>query len=173
MSATVVIKKYGNRRLYDTSASRYVNLEEIAAQVRNGKDVKVVEAKTGEDLTRATLAQIIMEEAKAQPTGLPQELLTQLLLATDKVRQDFMGWYLKSAFESYQKVQHAVQSGLAQVFSPLDMVRSLIPGTSNEVEQLKNRVAELERELESRKAPRKVRKGAQIARKKVREAKAR
>ena len=67
----VVIKKYANRRLYDTSGSRYINLEDIAALVRNGKDLQVVDAKTGEDLTRVTLTQIIVEDAKEQPTGLP------------------------------------------------------------------------------------------------------
>ena len=52
---TVVIKKYGNRRLYDTAASRYVNLDDIAGLVREGKEVRVVDAKTGQDLTRVTL----------------------------------------------------------------------------------------------------------------------
>ncbi len=65
-AASVVVKKYGNRRLYDTSGSRYVNLDDIAALIREGKDVKVVEAKTGEDLTRVTLTQIITEDAKEQ-----------------------------------------------------------------------------------------------------------
>ena len=50
--ATVLIKKYGNRRLYDTQASRYVNLDDIAAMIREGKPVQVVDAKTREDLTR-------------------------------------------------------------------------------------------------------------------------
>src|SRR4051812_40081443 len=164
-SGAVVIKKYGNRRLYDTSASRYVNLDDIAAQVRNGKDVKVVDAKSGEDLTRTTLAQIIMEEAKDQPAGLPVELLRQLLIASDKVRQDLMGWYLKSAMDGYQKVQSAVQTGLSQVFSPFDLVKSFIPKTGgDEAEQLRQKVAELEKELESRKAPRKARKVVKSAR---------
>jgi len=70
-SDLVVIKKYPNRRLYDTSASRYINLEDIAAFVREGRDLQVVDAQTGEDLTRVTLAQIIMEDARQQPTGLP------------------------------------------------------------------------------------------------------
>ena len=63
----IVIKKYANRRLYDTSNSRYINLEDIAALVRNGKDVQVVDASSGEDITRVTLTQIIVEDAKGQP----------------------------------------------------------------------------------------------------------
>lgn len=156
----VVIKKYGNRRLYDTSASRYVNLDDVGAMIRNGTEVKVVDAVTGEDLTRVTLTQIIVEDAKDQPGGLPLELLRQLVMASDQVRQEFMSWYLKSAFESYQKVQSAVQSGLEQLgsaaLSPLEMVKSFLPGAESkpaeprEVERLRRRVAKLESQLRSR-----------------------
>ena len=82
-SATVVIKRYANRRLYDTAASRYVNLDDIAALVREGKDVKVVDAKSGLDITRVTLTQIITEDARDKPTGLPLELLRQLIVASE------------------------------------------------------------------------------------------
>ena len=148
----VVIRKYGNRRLYDTSASRYVNLDGLAAMVRNGTEVKVVDAETGEDLTRVTLTQIIVEDAKGQSSGLPLELLRQLIMASDRVRQEFMSWYLKSAFESYQKVQSAVQSGLEQLgsaaLSPLEIVKGFLPGDGStdkrEIERLRRRVAELE-----------------------------
>jgi polyhydroxyalkanoate synthesis repressor PhaR len=125
-AATVVIKRYGNRRLYNTAASRYVNLDDIAALVREGKDVQIVDAKTGQDLTRVTLTQIITEDARDKPTGLPLELLRQLIVASDEVRQEFIMWYLKSAFETYQTVQNAVQSRLGEVqsaiLSPVEMV---------------------------------------------------
>jgi polyhydroxyalkanoate synthesis repressor PhaR len=65
----IVIKKYGNRRLYDSAGSRYVNLDDIAELVRAGQNVQVVDAKTGKDLTRVTLTQIITEDAKDKPTG--------------------------------------------------------------------------------------------------------
>src|ERR1700751_5349831 len=117
--ASVLIKKYGNRRLYDTAASRYVNLDDIAAFIREGRDVQVVDAKTGRDLTRVTLTQIITEDAKDKPTGLPLELLRQLIIASDEVRQEFVMWYLKSAFDSYQKVQDAVQNRLGEVQSAI------------------------------------------------------
>ncbi len=117
--ASVVIKKYGNRRLYDTVASRYVNLDQIAGFIREGKDVRVVDAKTGKDLTRVTLTQIITEDAKGKPTGLPLELLRQLVVASDEVRQEFVMWYLKSAFDAYQKVQDAFQSQLGGVQSAI------------------------------------------------------
>ena len=158
---TIVIKKYGNRRLYDTAASRYVNLDDIAAFVREGKPVQVVDAKTGQDLTRVTLTQVIMEDARDKPTGLPLELLRQLVIASDEVRQEFIMWYLKSAFDTYQKVQDAVHSRLGEVqsaiLSPMDMMKKLLGDspsaqpqaqTEPELDRLRQRLAELEARLE-------------------------
>ncbi len=116
--AKVVLKKYGkNRRLYDTSSSRYVNLDEVATLVRNGTEVQIVDAKTGEDLTRGCLMQIVMEDAKEKPTGLPLELLRQLVVASDHVGREFIMWYLNSAFDAYRKVQNTVEDGLSEVKS--------------------------------------------------------
>jgi polyhydroxyalkanoate synthesis repressor PhaR len=155
----VVIKKYGNRRLYDTAGSRYVNLDDLAALVRAGKEVRVVDAKTGRDLTRVTLTQIITEDAKDKPTGLPLELLRQLIIASDEVRQEFLMWYLKSAFDTYEKLQDAVQNRLTEVqsaiLSPVDTMKRLLTSTSlmpastgeSEVETLRKRVSELEARL--------------------------
>jgi polyhydroxyalkanoate synthesis repressor PhaR len=158
--APVVIKKYRNRRLYDSSNSRYVNLDDIAGLIREGKDVQIVDAKTGQDLTRVTLTQIITEDAKERPTGLPLELLRQLIVASDEVRQEFVMWYLKSAFDTYQKVQDAVQSRLGEVqsaiLSPVDMMKKFLgaPATPQtraeaepEIDVLRKRVAELEARL--------------------------
>ncbi len=156
--AGVLIKKYGNRRLYDTADSRYVNLEDIASFIREGRDVQVVDAKTGKDLTRVTLTQIITEDAKDKPTGLPLELLRQLVVASDEVRQEFIMWYLKSAFDAYQKVQDAVQSRLGDVqsaiLSPVDMMKKFLgaaPASStsetSELEGLRRKVADLEARL--------------------------
>src|SRR5246127_1535634 len=133
---SVIIKKYGNRRLYDTAGSCYVNLDDIAAFIREGRDVQGLDAKTGKDLTRVTLTQIITEDAKDKPTGLPLELLRQLVVASDEVRQEFVMWYLKSAFDAYQKVQDAVQARLTDVqsaiLSPVDVMRRFLgTATSN------------------------------------------
>ncbi len=159
----VVIKKYGNRRLYDTSGSRYINLEDIATLIRNGTDVKVVDAKTGEDLTRLTLTQIIVEDAKTQPQGLPVEFLRQLIMATDRVGREFIVWYLKTAFDAYHKVQHAVQSRFAGVQSaalfPLQAMKSLLqtpqfePAHEEELEELRGRIAYLEARLKKNGVP--------------------
>jgi polyhydroxyalkanoate synthesis repressor PhaR len=155
-SAPVVIRKYPNRRLYDTSASRYINLEDIAAFVREGKDVQVLDAQTGEDLTRVTLTQIIMDDAKQQPTGLPLEMLRQLIISSDRMGREFIMWYLKSAFEAYQAVQSKLHVGLTDVqsaaLSPISMMKSFLQGqkppsppqASDELQQLRQRLADLE-----------------------------
>lgn len=141
MPAAVVIRKYPNRRLYDTSGGRYVNIDDVAALVRQGTDVQVVDAKTGEDLTRVVLTQIILEDAKDQPAGLPLELLRQLIMATDRAGKEFIMWYLKSAFDVYQKVRETA-------LSPFSMVKDLLTPQATpaekELEQLRQRVAELE-----------------------------
>ncbi len=168
----VVIKKYGNRRLYDTSGSRYINLEDIATLIRNGTDVKVVDAKTGEDLTRLTLTQIIVEDAKAQPQGLPVEFLRQLIMATDRVGREFIMWYLKTAFDAYHKVHHALQSRFAEVqsaaLSPLQTMKNLLQtpevetdtSHGDEMEELRRRIAYLERRLRNAEVPKATRKRA-------------
>ena len=158
---TVVIKKYPNRRLYDTSTSRYINLEDIAAFVREGRDVKVLDAQSGEDLTRVTLTQIIMDDAKQQPTGLPVELLRQLIVSSDRMGREFIMWYLKSAYDAYQSVQSKLHSGLTGVqsaaLSPLNMMKNFLQtqvpappaqesraDAAEELRQLRERLAELE-----------------------------
>jgi polyhydroxyalkanoate synthesis repressor PhaR len=158
----IIIKKYGNRRLYDTSRSRYINLEEIAALVRNGTELQVVDVKTGDDLTRVTLTQIITENAKDQPTGLPLELLRQLVMASDHVGQEFIMWYLKSAFDTYQKLQTAIQGGLSEVqsaaVSPLSMMKKFVQSKApqpedSEIEQLRKRLAEVEGRIQEKAEP--------------------
>ncbi len=150
-SDVVTIKKYGNRRLYDTSTSQYINLEKIATLVRNGKEVRVVDAKTGEDLTRVTLTQIIVEDAKGGPTGLPLELLRQLIVASDRVGREFVMWYLNSAFNAYQKVQESLQSGLSEVRSavlpPLPMTRSSMEGGQEDNQALRQQIEQMEARL--------------------------
>ena len=160
----LVIKKYENRRLYDTSASRYVNLDEVAGMLRQGADIQVVDAKTGEDVTRVTLTQIIVDDARGNQAGLPLELLRQLIVASDQARQDFMMWYLKAAFDTYQKVQDTVQSQMSGMRSaataPLETMRRLFTGKATsepdaikdqELNELRERIADLEEQLKKKK----------------------
>ena len=163
----IIIKKYENRRLYDTSKSRYVNLADIAGLVREGNDVKILDAKTGEDLTRGILMQIIVEDNKGGPAGLPLEVLRQLIMASDHIGREFLTWYLKSAFDAYGKVQQSFSNRFsdleAAATSPVKTIRNLfIPPPKqdeSEVEALKKRLLELEtrvRKHAPREKPKKV-----------------
>src|SRR5678815_3697931 len=79
MPETRIIKRYANRKLYDTEHSRYVTLDQISEMIRNGDDVKIVDNKTKEDLTTVTLAQIIFEEEKKQKSFLPLNAMRNII----------------------------------------------------------------------------------------------
>jgi len=117
--AATLIKKYGNRRLYDTGDSRYITLEELADKIRGGSDVRVVDAKSSEDLTQATLTQIILESGSAHRT-LPIPLLTQMIRLGDDSLGEFFSRYVTAALEMYLAAKRGVQN-LANV-SPLARV---------------------------------------------------
>ncbi|HEV2689912.1 MAG TPA: polyhydroxyalkanoate synthesis regulator DNA-binding domain-containing protein [Bryobacteraceae bacterium] len=187
----IVIKKYENRRLYDMTNSRYVNLEDVAEMVRKGGEVQVVDARTNEDITRTVLTQIIVEETKGQELGLPLELLRQLVLASDSARHQFLEWYLKNAMEAYQKVSDSLQARFQEVqaaaVNPMETLTNLwrgnpflgagAPGSmpifpwaapvtppspappkheeSKEMDELKRRLEELEKQLKSKGTKRK------------------
>lgn len=160
----LVIKKYSDRRLYDPSASRYVKLDDVARLVRDGIEVKVVDARSGKDLTYLILTQIILEDARERETPLPLQLLKQLVRASDRATHDFLSWYLNSTLDLYQKAQDAVRVRLpeakAAVARPIEFVRNLLaehsgspherPVEATEVEQLRRRVEELEVRLAGR-----------------------
>lgn len=105
----VLVKKYGNRRLYDTDQSRYVTLDQVGEIIRGGEDVRVVDAKSGEDLTAATLAQIIVE-GRGAARLLPVPLLVQLIRMGDDALAEFLGQYVTWALEVYLQVRHGVQA---------------------------------------------------------------
>ena len=103
------VKKYGNRRLYDTGGSRYVTLEEVAERVRLGEDLRVVDARTGLDLTQVTLAQLILESRGAARL-LPVPLLKQLLRMQDDALAEFFGRYVTWALEVYLRLKDGARS---------------------------------------------------------------
>ena len=105
----MVIKKYGNRRLYDTGESRYVTLEELAAKIRGGADVRVVDANTADDLTQATLTQIVLESGNAAKV-LPVQLLTQMIRLSDDALAEFFSRYVTGALDLYLNAKRGVQS---------------------------------------------------------------
>lgn len=107
--APILIKKYGNRRLYDTGESRYVTLDELAAKVRGGTDVRVVDAQTGEDLTQATLVQIVLETGNAAKF-LPVQLLMQMIRLSDDALAEFFSRYVTGALDVYLQAKRGAQT---------------------------------------------------------------
>jgi polyhydroxyalkanoate synthesis repressor PhaR len=103
---TVIIKKYGNRRLYDTTNSVYINQDEVAQMVQEGRDVQVVDAGTGEDLTRLVLTQIVVQHAK-EDSAFPLDILRQMVAACGKATERTTVKYMKSVLDMYQ---HAFQA---------------------------------------------------------------
>lgn len=112
----VVIKKYGNRRLYDTGDSRYVTLDELATKIKAGLDVRVVDAQTNEDLTQSTLTQIVLEAGNAAKF-LPVQLLTQMIRLSDDALAEFFSRYVTGALDLYLQAKRGVQT--LSAYNPL------------------------------------------------------
>jgi polyhydroxyalkanoate synthesis repressor PhaR len=109
----IVIKKYENRRLYDTANSRYINLEEVAQMVQEGREVQVVDAASGEDLTRLVLTQIVVEQAKTPGSAFPLDILRQMVSVTNRASQETALNYAKAMYELYQNAYRSMPSPLA------------------------------------------------------------
>lgn len=169
---TVLIKKYENRRLYDTTNSRYVNLDEVAQILQQGGDVRVVDAATGEDITRLILTQIIVEDAKTPDSNFPLDVLRQMVIASGRASQESALKYMKAMLDIYQNTYRVMSPPL----NPFEFIQNPYasrgaegsaapPAGSREtpetgpesarkpqvdqVEQLKKRVAELEKLVSS------------------------
>ena len=110
-SGKVTIKKYANRRLYDTESSTYITLDRLAAMVREKREFEVVDAKTGEDITRQVLTQIIVdEEARGGATMLPVNFLKQLIGLYGNSMQGMVPQYLEAAMDEFQRNQSAIRN---------------------------------------------------------------
>lgn len=105
----VTIKKYANRRLYDTESSTYITLDRLAQMVREGREFEVVDAKSGEDITRQVLTQIIVDEEARGATMLPINFLKQLIGLYGNSMQNLVPSYLEAAMEAFQRNQTAVR----------------------------------------------------------------
>lgn len=113
----IIIKKYANRRLYNTAKSSYVTLDHLAQMVRDGQDFVVNDAKSGEDITRGVLAQIIFEEeAKEGNTMLPANFLRQLIRLYGDTLQGFVPGYLDASMETFAKNQERMREQVQKAF---------------------------------------------------------
>ncbi|MFN4134013.1 MAG: polyhydroxyalkanoate synthesis repressor PhaR [Novosphingobium sp.] len=111
---TVIIKKYANRRLYNTSTSSYITLDHLAQMVKDNIDFKVIDAKTGADLTHSILAQIIMEEESAGEQMLPTNFLRQLISMYGNSMQAFLPGYLEASMEHFRENQAKMRKAIEE-----------------------------------------------------------
>ncbi|MEO1658865.1 MAG: polyhydroxyalkanoate synthesis repressor PhaR [Pseudomonadota bacterium] len=116
-SDVTTIKKYANRRLYNTKSSTYVTLETLASMVKKGEEFVVVDAKSGDDLTRAVLAQIIFEQETKGQNLLPIRFLRQLIGLYGDNLQSFVPSYLDASMEAFRKNQETMRQSLSEAFS--------------------------------------------------------
>lgn len=131
----ITIKKYPNRRLYDTSKSQYVNLEAIKELVMNHKEFEVVDSKTGENLTKSILLQIITEqESNDQQSLLTQTVLKQLIRFYGSDMQTFMRQYLEQSVSLFLERQDALQNAVTDLMggsSPLATFNKMMDQNMN------------------------------------------
>lgn len=113
-----IFKKYANRRIYDTSSSRYVTLETLAEKIRQGQEIKVIDAKTKADVTAFILTQIVLEQAKQNNALLPTPVLHLIIRYGDNVLMEFFESYLQQIATTYVDYKKAVDG---QFKSWLDM----------------------------------------------------
>jgi len=129
-----LIKRYGNRKLYDVEASEYVSLEQLAAIIRGGETVEVVDNVTGDDITAQTLTQVVLEEGKRGRSVLPTELLHDLLRRGGKVIGSGVG-------QVKHGVEELVEGSLGRI------TRVCGPCRTQELRQLRTQLAQLEATL--------------------------
>ena len=113
----VIIKKYANRRLYNTESSSYITLEHLAEMIRQKREFQVIDAKTGEDITHAVLTQIIMDEEARGKTMLPVNFLRQLIGMYGDSMQSMVPQYLEDSLAAFQRNQSQFRDAMAGAFA--------------------------------------------------------
>jgi len=111
-----LIKKYPNRRLYDTKTSSYITLADVKQMVLKQEEFQVVDAKTGDELTRQILLQIILEEESGSVPMFSSDLLSQMIRSYGGAMQGFMGSYLEKNVEAFQQMQKSLQDQSQRIY---------------------------------------------------------
>jgi len=111
-----LIKKYPNRRLYDTKTSSYITLADVKQMVLKDENFQVVDAKSSEDLTRQILLQIILDEESGGMPMFSSDLLSQLIRSYGNAMQGFMGTYLEKNIQAFQEMQKALQEQSQRIY---------------------------------------------------------
>lgn len=131
-----VIKRYSNRKLYDTDKSSYVTLEEIAEMVRNGDDVNIIDNKSGEDLTRVTLAQILFEEEKRDRRALPLNTLRLIIQSPTDLISKLRTPVQDLREKTQQEVERIRERAHAQQEEIINPMRGLVQRNIDELQAL-------------------------------------
>ena len=116
-TGVVTIKKYANRRLYNTETSSYITLEHLAAMTREGREFQVLDAKTDEDITHAVLTQIIMDEEARGETMLPVSFLRQLIAMYGDSMQSMVPQYLEASMDAFRRNQAQFHKAMEGAFT--------------------------------------------------------
>jgi polyhydroxyalkanoate synthesis repressor PhaR len=172
----VIIKKYANRRLYDTESSSYITLERLAEMVRQKREFKVVDAKSGDDITHSVLTQIVMDEEAGGTNMLPVNFLRQLIGLYGGQMQSAVPQYLEASLEAFQRNQTQMRDAMTGVLTAnpfaeiarrnMEMLASAVPGAAaasnggakaeapaedaekTELSELRAQMAEMQRKLD-------------------------
>ncbi len=137
----VIIKKYANRRLYNTETSTYITQTDLRDLIRQGRNVEVVDAKSGEDLTRQTLAQVILEEEAKGAAMLPVSFLRQVIGFYDNSMQTILPHYLEMVMGVFQQNQQRIRDETNKTlgaFSPFMQLQAMQRMQRSQVEQLQH-----------------------------------
>jgi len=129
-SDRILIKRYGNRRLYNTETSSYLNYQDLVKLIRDGHDVQVIDSRTKADVTKAVLMQVILEEEKTESV-LPVSFLYQIIRARESAIQDFFKNYLSSSLEAYLKTKEEFDRrfrGFLEMGSTPEVWEKIVPG---------------------------------------------
>ena len=116
-TGTVIIKKYANRRLYNTETSSYITLDHLALMTREGRDFKVIDAKSEDDITHNVLTQIIMEEENRGQTMLPVSFLRQLIALYGDSMQSVVPQYLEASMDAFRRNQTQFRTAMEGAFT--------------------------------------------------------
>ena len=142
MSKERLIKKYANRRLYDASISKHVTLEDIRDLIVKGEKIRVVEDKSGEDITRLILLQVIAEQEQFGKPILTTQLLESIIRYYGGPMQDFMARYLEQSVSAFMRQQESVQQQISQMLNSTPPPMNAMAEMTRQNMELWNRMQE-------------------------------
>jgi len=138
-----IIKRYQNRKLYDTSDSCHVTLEDISDMIKRGEEIQVIDNETKEDLTAVTLAQIIFEEQKRKKHVLPYATLKEIIQSGQETIRELVHKTIETGAREIQSVRHFVDDRVRPAVENIQHISTV----NSEVKQLRNKIEALEERL--------------------------